>query len=143
MKKNLQDSVVKQIIFTTQKIKFTINNLFNVMRICSHLIKKFLTEKVIFCALICANKVIENFFEEEKNLFFKSYVPSLFTFLEKVLAIFKFVTALCLDVRFSDLLYFICLKFNPQYCIFFFAGRKCVDLEVISEGERKNFLKSC
>ena len=29
VKKNLQDSLVKQIIFTTQKMKFSVKNLFN------------------------------------------------------------------------------------------------------------------
>ena len=28
----------------------------------------------------------------------------------------QFLKSPCLDVRFWDLLYFICLKFNPQYC---------------------------
>ena len=41
------------------------------MRICSHLLNKFLTEKFIFCALICASKQTENYCEEENNLFFE------------------------------------------------------------------------
>ena len=61
LKKNLQDS--GPIIFRTHKMKFSVNDLFNkrksirsFVRICSHLLKKFLTEKFIFCALICASK---------------------------------------------------------------------------------------
>ena len=41
------------------------------MRICSHLLNKFLTKKLIFCALICASKKTENFCEIENNLFFE------------------------------------------------------------------------
>ena len=41
------------------------------MRICSHLLNKFLTEKFIFCALICASKQTENYRKEENNLFFE------------------------------------------------------------------------
>ena len=63
------------------------------MRICSHLLKKFLTEKFIFCALICASKQTENYCEEENKLVFeKCYF---FIFFEKVFAICKFFTARC------------------------------------------------
>ena len=56
LKKNLQqDSVVKPAIFTTQKMKFSVKDLFNkseqircFMRICSRLLNKFLMEKFIF-----------------------------------------------------------------------------------------------
>ena len=41
------------------------------MRICSHLLNKFLTEKFIFCALIFASKWRENYCDEENNLFFE------------------------------------------------------------------------
>ena len=64
--------------------------------------------------------------------FLKNDVASLFTFFEKVLEICTFFTDLCLDVRFWDLLYLICLKFNH----FFFAVRKCVNLVVIFNKER-------
>ena len=44
-------------------MKFFFKDLFNkceqirsFMRICSHLLKKFLTEKFVFCAMICASK---------------------------------------------------------------------------------------
>ena len=63
LKKNLEDSVVKPIILATQNIKVFVKDLFNkcewihsFIRMCSHLLKKFLTEKFIFCALICASK---------------------------------------------------------------------------------------
>ena len=48
-------------------------------------ITKFFTEKFIFCAMICASKLTENYCEEENNL--KNYVDSLFAFFEKVFAI--------------------------------------------------------
>ena len=66
------------------------------MRICSHLLNKFLTEKFIFCAL----KWTENYYEEKITYSLKNYVASLFTFFEKVFGICNFFTARCLDVRF-------------------------------------------
>ena len=52
LKKNLQDWVVKAIIFTTQKMKLSVKDLFNkceeirrFMRTCSPLLNKFLTKK--------------------------------------------------------------------------------------------------
>ena len=58
------------------------------MPICSHLLKKFLTENFfIFCALICASKKTENYCEEENNYFLKNNVASLFTFFEKIFVI--------------------------------------------------------
>ena len=85
------------------------------MLVCSHVLKKFLTNKFIYCALICASKQTRNTVKKKITYFLKNYVASLFTFFEKVFAIFRFFTARCLDERFRDLLYFICLKFNPQY----------------------------
>ena len=41
------------------------------MRICSHLVNKFLTEKFIFCVSICASKQTENYSGEKNNLFFE------------------------------------------------------------------------
>ena len=70
------------------------------MRICSHILNKFLTEKFIFCALICASKWTENYYEEKISYSLKNYVASLFTFFEKVFGICNFFTARCLDVRF-------------------------------------------
>ena len=61
----------------------------------------------------------------------KNYVASLFTFFEKVFAICKCFTTGCLNVRFWDLLYFICLKFNPQYWYLLLRREKCVDSVVI------------
>ena len=43
------------------------------MRIYSLLLKKFLTENFIFCALIRASKKTENYCEEENNFFEKLY----------------------------------------------------------------------
>ena len=55
------------------------------MWICSQLLNKFFTEKFIFCTMICASKLTENYCEEENNL--KNYVDSLFAFFENVFAI--------------------------------------------------------
>ena len=84
------------------------------MRKCLHLLNIFLTKKFIFCVLICASRQ-KTTVKMKITYFLKNYVASLFTFFEKVIAICKFYTTWCLDVRFLDLLYFICLKFNPQY----------------------------
>ena len=60
LKKNLQDSAVNPVIYTTQKMKFPVKDLFNivsksaVIQICSYSLKIFLTKKFIFCAWICA-----------------------------------------------------------------------------------------
>ena len=100
------------------------------MRICSHLLKKFLTEKFIFLC-IGLRKYIDRKLLWKRKIFFWKIIASLFTFLEKVFPICNFFTAWCLDVRFWDLLYFICLKFKHSIGIFFFAERKCVYLVVI------------
>ena len=82
--------------------------------VCSHLLNKFLMEKLIFVhwfVQVNRQKTTVN------NLFFEKLCCFFIHNFWKVLAICKFfVTARCLDVRFWDLLYFICLKFNPQYC---------------------------
>ena len=63
LKKNFQDSLVKPIMFTTRKIKFFVQDLFNkcewirtFMQVCSLSLNKFSKEKffVHFCALIWA-----------------------------------------------------------------------------------------
>ena len=76
---------------------------------CSHFLKK-----VPFLHWFVQVNRHETTVKRKITYFLKNYVASLFTFLEKVFAICKFFTALCLHVRFWDLLYFICLKFNPQ-----------------------------
>ena len=63
------------------------------------------------------------------------YVAALFTFFEKLFAICKFFTVMCLDIWFSNLLYFIWSLIH-SIDIFFFAGRKFVDLVVIFNKER-------
>ena len=112
LKKNLQDSVVKPIIFTAQRIKFCVKDLFNkceqirsFMRINSHLLKKSLTENIIFWALVQANRQ-ETTVKMKKTYSLKNHVTSLFTFFKKVSSICDFFTAWCLDVRFYNLLYF-------------------------------------
>ena len=109
------------------------------MWICSHLLNKFLTKKFIFCALICASR--QNTTVNLKITYFlKSYVAYLFTFFEKVFAICNFFSARCLDERFWGLLYFICLKFNPQYLYLFLGREKIVDLVVIfNEGKEETY----
>ena len=120
LNKNLQDWLVKPIIFTTQKVKFFVKDLFNkceqilnLMRTCSHLLKKLLTERFIFVHWFM--QVNRQNTVKKKITFYKNNIAFLFTFFSKVLAIFKFFTARCLDVRFWALLSFICLKFNPQH----------------------------
>ena len=79
-----------------------------------------------------------------KNLFFElNYVAFLFTCFKKVFAIYKLQFYLSL-FRYKVLRPFVfCLKFNPQYCIFFFPGRKCVDLLVIfNKGREETFAVS-
>ena len=109
------------------------------MRICSHLLNKFLTEKFMFCALICASR--QNSTANIKITFIlKNYVVSLFTLFEKVCAFCNLFTARCLDVRFWDLLYFTCLKFNPQHWYLLLRRRKCVDIVVIfNKGKEETF----
>ena len=82
------------------------------------------TKKFISCALICASKQAENTVKKKIKYFKKNYGASLSTFFEIVFAVFKFFTARCLDVKFGDLLYFICLKFNPQYWYFLLRREK-------------------
>ena len=112
------------------------------MGICSHLLNKFLMKQLIFCALICASKQTENTVKKKIT-----HVASLFTFFEKVFAIFNFFTAYCLGFRFWGLCCFICLKFNPfnqsSIRIFFPPERKCVDLEVIFNKGREETFESC
>ena len=64
------------------------------MRICSHLLNKFLTEKFIFCALTCASKQTENYCEEENNLLFeKIFCFFINIFRKSLLAICKFFSS--------------------------------------------------
>ena len=111
------------------------------MRICSHLLNRFLTKKFIFSALICVSKQTEITVKKKITYFKKSSVASSLTLFEKVFAIFKIFTVWCLDVRFRDLLYFICLKFSLQYRYFLSAGRKCADLEVTFKRGREETLR--
>ena len=102
------------------------------MRICSHLLSKFLTEKFIFCVLICASKQTENYSEEENNLF-----------LEKLCCFFIhiFRKSLCnLQIFYRSV--FRCKFLGPFVFYlfeikFFFAGRKCVNLAVIFNNGRE------
>ena len=81
----------------------------------SHLLNKFLTEKFIFLHWFVQVNWQETALKKKITYFLKTYVASLSTFFEKVFAVSKFFTAQCLDVRCWDFLYFICLKFSPQY----------------------------
>ena len=61
-------------------------------------------------------------------------------FLKKSLQFANFFTARCLDVRFWDLLYFICLKFNPQYWYLLLYSRKtCWFRSYFLQGKGRNF----
>ena len=102
-----------------------------------------MTKEFIFCALILQVKRRKTTVKKKITYFLENYVASLFIFFEKVFPIRKSFTTRCLDVRFWDLLHFICLKFNPQYGISFFAGRKCVDLVVtFNKGKEETFAAS-
>ena len=75
---------------------------------------------------------------KKKITFLKNYVASLFKFFEKVFAICKFFTSRCIDLRFWDLFYFICLKFSPQYSYRLLRReRDCIDLVVIFNKRRE------
>ena len=112
------------------------------MRICSHFLNKFLTENFSVHWFMQVNRQ-KTTVKKKITYFLKNYVASLFTFFEKVFAICKFFTARCLDVRFWDLLYFICLKFNPQYWYLLLCRGEYVDLVVIfSKGKEETFMVS-
>ena len=67
----------------------------------------------------------------------------LYSHFPKKSIICKFFTTWCFDVRFWDLLYFICLKFNPQYWHLLRRGGGCVDLVVIfNKGREETFMAS-
>ena len=66
------------------------------MRIFSHLLNKFLTEKFSFCA----RKWEQTTVTKKMTHFLKNYVPSLFIFFEEVFAICNFFTAQYLDASF-------------------------------------------
>ena len=83
------------------------------MWICSHLLNKFLMKKFIFCALIYSSKQTENTVKK-KIIYFTKIILLLYLHFSKK-SLQKVFTARRLDVRFWDLLFFICLKFNPQY----------------------------
>ena len=109
------------------------------MGICSHLLNKFLTKQLIFCALICASKQIENTVKKKIT-----HVASLFRFFEKVFAVFNFFTAHCLGFRFWGLCCFICLKFNPRYWYLLFPREKmCWFRSYFQQGKGRNLQKLC
>ena len=97
------------------------------MRICSH----FLMEKFIFVHWFVQVNRQKTTVKKKITYFLKNYVASLFTFFEKAFAICKLFNTWCLGVRFWDLLYFICLKFNSQYWYLLLRREKCVDSVVI------------
>ena len=76
------------------------------MRICSHLFEQVNRQKT-------TGK------KKENNLFFEKlccfFIHNFWTSPCNLQILYSF-TARCLDVRFWDLLCFICLTFNPQYC---------------------------
>ena len=106
----------------------------------SHLLNKFLTEKLIFCVLICASKQTENY-SEELIFWIKLCCLFIHMFQKSLCNLQNFYLSL---FRHKVLRPFVfCSKFNPQYCIFFFPGRKCVDLLVIfNKGREETFAVS-
>ena len=70
---------------TTQKLKFSIKNFFSkcdqihsFMRIWSHLLKKFLMENFIFCALYCTrNRAITNAYQPSYCVFLSQNISKL------------------------------------------------------------------
>ena len=85
------------------------------MRICSHLLKKFLMEKFIFVHWFVQVSIQKTIVKKKITYYLKNYVAYLFTIFEESLQFAIFFTARYLDIRFWDLLYFICLKLSPQY----------------------------
>ena len=77
--------------------------------------KEILNQKVIFSHWFVQINRQKTTVKNKRAYFLKNYVASLFTIFEKVLAIWNFFTARCLDERFWNLLIFTCLKFNPPY----------------------------
>ena len=69
-------------INTTQKMKFSIKDFFRKLRIRSHLLKKSLVEKLLFCAVKRTNKSLT--FQIEKGIFhttFRQHVVTSIVFL--------------------------------------------------------------
>ena len=108
----------------------------------SHLLNKFLKEKFIFLHWFVQVNRQKTAVKKKITYFLKSYVASLSTFFEKVFAISKFFTALCLDVRCWDFLYFICLSSVHSIGIFLFARRKCVELVNVFNKREETFAVS-
>ena len=79
-------------------------------------LKENLSDSVVVKPIIFATQKKKFSVVKNKTTYFlKNYVASLFKFFEKIFPICKFFTTRCWDVWFWDLLYFICLKFNPKY----------------------------
>ena len=94
----------------------------------------------IFCALICAINRQKTTVKKKITYFMKKFVASSFTFFEKVFAAGKFFTTRCLDIRFWDVLYFICLKFNPQYWyLLLYSTKTCWFRSYFLQGKGRNF----
>ena len=94
LNKNLKDSIVKPLIFTTQKMKPFVKDLPNkceqirsFMQICSHLLNKFLTKDSCFVQWFAQ---VERILQWTWTIIFAT--------------LFTFLTARCLDERFWDLL---------------------------------------
>ena len=112
------------------------------MRICLHLLNKFLTEKFIFHALVCARKQAKNYCEEENNLFFEKlryffiHIFCLFLSLRNLQISYRWVFR-CKVLR---SLVFICLKFIPQYYYLLLCREKMVwFISYFEQGKGRNF----
>ena len=107
----------------------------------SHLLNKFLTEKLGFFALICASKLTENYCEEENNLFFESLCCFFIHIFRKNLCNFQFFLPLGVSMwGFENFRILFVWSFIHSTGIFFFARKKCDDLVVFfNKGREKNF----
>ena len=98
------------------------------MRICSQLLKKFLTEKFIFLHWFVPVNRQKNTAKKKITYFLKKHVTSLFTFLQKVFAICKFFTL----VFYGPFLFYL---FEVQSTVLYLLRReKIIDLVVIFKG---------
>ena len=93
------------------------------MRICSHLLNKFLTKKFIFCALICTSKQTENTVKKKTTYFLKNYVAFLFKLFEKVFAIFNFYYRLVFRCKVLTLFIFYLFEVESTVLVYSPPGK--------------------
>ena len=94
------------------------------MRICSHLLNKFLTKKFIFCALICASKQTGNTVKKKITYFLKKLCCTF---------IYIFRKSLC-DFRIFYSSVFKCKVLRP-FVFYLFEGQSTVLVSSSPSGE--------